>query len=115
MAYLFEDHYRYYCTQEVTKKCGLSLLTNSALVYEPKCWGMGVAGSQPMSTSVHNAHGAQTNFGDLTPYLTYDCTFLRACLEQKKISFIYLTLTLTSESVYGSQFFHGKLLQLLMS
>jgi hypothetical protein len=27
----------------------------------------------------------------------------------------YLTLTLTSESVYGSQFFHCKLLQVLMS
>jgi hypothetical protein len=27
----------------------------------------------------------------------------------------FLTLTLTSESVYGSQFFHCKLLQVLMS
>ncbi len=34
--------------------------------------GEGVAGSQPMSTAVHNARGAQINFGDLTPYLTYD-------------------------------------------
>jgi hypothetical protein len=33
--------------------------------------GGGVAGSQPMSTAVHNAHGAQTNLGDLSPYLTY--------------------------------------------
>jgi hypothetical protein len=33
---------------------------------------LGVAGShsQPMSTAVH-AHGAQINFGYLTPYLTY--------------------------------------------
>ncbi len=32
----------------------------------------GVAGSQPMSTAVHIMwHGAQINFGDLTPYLTY--------------------------------------------
>ncbi len=32
----------------------------------------GVAGSQPMSTAVHITwHGAQINFGDLTPYLTY--------------------------------------------
>ncbi len=30
--------------------------------------GKGVAGSQPMSTSVHRA---QINYGDLTPYLTY--------------------------------------------
>jgi hypothetical protein len=37
--------------QGVTKRCRLSWLTNSALVYEPKCgrWGGG-AGSQPMST-----------------------------------------------------------------
>ncbi len=43
------------------------------LVYEPKCGGwVGVAGSQPMNTAVHITwHGAQINFGDLTPYLTY--------------------------------------------
>jgi hypothetical protein len=40
--------------QGVTKRCFLSLLTNSALVYESQCVGMGkVAGSQPMSTAVH--------------------------------------------------------------
>jgi hypothetical protein len=33
--------------------------------------GGGVARSQPMSTT---AYGAKINFGDLTPYLTYDCT-----------------------------------------
>jgi hypothetical protein len=39
----------------VTKRCRLSWLTNSALVYEPKCGGKGgVAGSQPMSTAVHS-------------------------------------------------------------
>ncbi len=38
----------------VTKRCRLSWLTNSTLVYEPKCGGRGgVAGSQPMSTAVH--------------------------------------------------------------
>jgi hypothetical protein len=31
----------------------ISWLTNSALVYEPKCGGAGVAGPQPMSTAVH--------------------------------------------------------------
>ncbi len=42
----------------------------ASLVYEPKCGG-GVAGSQPMRTAVHITwHGAQINFGDLTPYLT---------------------------------------------
>ncbi len=50
-----------------------SLLTNSALVYESKCGGMGgIAGSHPMSTAVHITwHGAQINFGDLPPYLSY--------------------------------------------
>jgi hypothetical protein len=34
----------------------LSWLTNSALVYEPKCWGLGeVAGSQTMSKAVHRS------------------------------------------------------------
>jgi hypothetical protein len=38
----------------VTKRCRLSWLTNSALVFEPKCGGRGgVAGSQPMSTAVN--------------------------------------------------------------
>jgi hypothetical protein len=40
--------------QGVTKRCRLSLLTNSALVYGSQCGGMGgLAGSQPMSTAVH--------------------------------------------------------------
>ncbi len=42
--------------QGVPKRCRLSWLANSALVYEPKCGGggvAGVAGSQPMSTAVH--------------------------------------------------------------
>jgi hypothetical protein len=37
--------------QRITKTCRLSQLTNSALVYEPKC-GRGVAGTQPMRTAV---------------------------------------------------------------
>jgi hypothetical protein len=57
--------------QGVAKRCRLSLLTNSAFVYEPKGGGRGgVAGSQPMST-VQLYTGAQINFGDLTPHLTY--------------------------------------------
>jgi hypothetical protein len=43
----------------VTKRCCLSWLPNCG-------GGGGVAGSHPSST-----HGAQINFGDLTPYLTY--------------------------------------------
>ncbi len=42
--------------QGVTNRCRLSWLTNSALVYKPKCGGMGVAGSQLMSTVVHMEH-----------------------------------------------------------
>ncbi len=57
----------------VTKRCRLSWLTNSALVYEPKCGGGGgVTGSQPMTTAMHITwHGAQINFGDNTQYFTY--------------------------------------------
>jgi hypothetical protein len=34
--------------------------------------GLGVAGSQPISTAVHITRpGAQVNFVDLPPYLTY--------------------------------------------
>ncbi len=42
--------------QGVTKRMCLSWLTNSTLVYEPKCGGRwGVAGSQPMSTAVNRS------------------------------------------------------------
>ncbi len=68
--------YNYTVNRGVTKICRLSWLTNSALEYEPKCGGGGrVAGSQPMSTAVHSAHGVQINFGDLTPYLTYGINY----------------------------------------
>jgi hypothetical protein len=56
--------------QGVTKRCRLSWLTNSALFMSQNVGGEGgVAWSQPMCTAVH--HGAQINFGDLTPSLTY--------------------------------------------
>jgi hypothetical protein len=39
--------------QGVTKRCRLSWLTNSALVYEPKCGAEGGGGgSQPISTAL---------------------------------------------------------------
>jgi hypothetical protein len=41
------------------------LMTNSALVYEPKCAG----GGGVVRYQLYK--GAQINFGDLTPYLTY--------------------------------------------
>jgi hypothetical protein len=63
-----------YLVQGVTKRCRLSWLTNSAPAYtSPNAGGWRVAGSQPMSKAVRIMwHGAQINFGDLTPYLTYD-------------------------------------------
>ncbi len=50
--------------QEVTKRCRISWLTNSALVYEPKCVGRGSCGG--VSQWVQLYTGAQINFGDLT-------------------------------------------------
>jgi hypothetical protein len=52
--------------QGVTKRCRLTWLTNSALVYDPKCGGGGSCGDTAYT-------GAQINFGDLTPYLTLCC------------------------------------------
>ncbi len=50
--------------------CRLCWLTSSALVYEPKCGGGGVAGG--VSAKEYScAHGAQIIFGDLTLYETY--------------------------------------------
>ncbi len=43
--------------KEVTKRCRLSLLTNSAFVYESQCGGLGggeVAGSHPVSSSEYS-------------------------------------------------------------
>ncbi len=59
-------------TQGVTRRCRLSLLTNSALVYRVQMRGEGgIAGSQPMSSAVHITwHGAQINFGDLSLDIT---------------------------------------------
>jgi hypothetical protein len=44
-------------------------MTNSALEYEPKCWGRG-GGCGVLVNEYSCARGAQINFGDLTPYLT---------------------------------------------
>ncbi len=52
----------------VTEICRLSWLTNSALVNEPKC---GVGSCEASANEYSCALGAQTSFGDLTPYLTY--------------------------------------------
>ncbi len=59
------------------KKMSSTLLTDSALVHEPKWGGGGGCGCVVSAIGLSQceyscAHGAQLNFGDLTPYLTYD-------------------------------------------
>ncbi len=58
-------------SQGVTKRRRLSWLTNINLAYEPKCGWRG--GGEGVSANEYSCtHGAQINFGDLTPYLTQD-------------------------------------------
>jgi hypothetical protein len=64
-------YFSYMYTEWVTKRCRLSWLTNSALLYKPKCGGW-IAGSQPMRTAEHME--LEQNFGDLTQYFTYEST-----------------------------------------
>ncbi len=69
--------FRLTINQGVTNSCHLSLLTNSALLYESRCermgWGGGGCGvsSNEYSCAAITWHGAKINFGDLPPYLTY--------------------------------------------
>jgi hypothetical protein len=50
-----------------------SILANPiALVNEPKCGGRGEVANEYSCTLVQYT-GAQINFGDLTPYLTFIC------------------------------------------
>jgi hypothetical protein len=58
------------CNQGVTKRCRLSLLTNSALVNESQ-WRGGGASANVYSYAHHWTWSP--NFGDLPPYLTYGC------------------------------------------
>ncbi len=53
------------CCQAVTKRCRLSWLTKSALVYEPKCGGREVFAGSQLCT------GTSKNLGDLAPYFTF--------------------------------------------
>jgi hypothetical protein len=57
-------------TRGVTKRCRLSSLPNSALLYEHKRVGRG---------GYSCTHGAQINFGDLAPYLTYADNIEKYC------------------------------------
>jgi hypothetical protein len=65
-----------YC-QGVTRRCRLSWLTNSALVYESKCGGMGgggeggcVASANEYSCARHVTWSPNKLFRDLSPFLT---------------------------------------------
>jgi hypothetical protein len=65
---LFTAHNLY--NQRVSKRCRPSLLTKSALVYEPKWGGGGVVEVAGLSQWVQLCTWSPKNFGDLTPYLT---------------------------------------------
>jgi hypothetical protein len=49
----------------------MSSLLGAALVYDPKCGGRGGENGRASANENSCTHGAQINFGDLTPYLTY--------------------------------------------
>jgi hypothetical protein len=64
---IFNGDVVFYFLQGVTKRCRLPWLTKSGLIYEPKC---GVEEGCGVSAKEYScAHGAQINFGDLTPIL----------------------------------------------
>jgi hypothetical protein len=67
------------CKKGVTKRCRLSLLTNSALLYEPKCGGRGGGNCGVSAIEYSCTQEPRINFGDLTLYLTYAC---KVCLFQ---------------------------------
>jgi hypothetical protein len=72
----------FYFTHGATKRCRLSWLTNSAHVYEPKFGGDGEF--QGLSQEVQLYTEAQINFGDVTPYLTYDFTVSSRCTNYRR-------------------------------
>jgi hypothetical protein len=79
--------------QGVTKRCRLSWLTNSTLLYEPKCVGGGGGGGCGVSAKEYScAHGAQINFRDLTPHL------------KKGLSSIFLYIIILTRHMYFMSF-----------
>ncbi len=58
-------------SQEVTKRWRLSLLTNSAFVYESQMRVIGGGGEVACLSQWVQLCTSQINFGDLPPYLTY--------------------------------------------
>jgi hypothetical protein len=63
--------YGFHCYLHVSgghkERLRLSWLTNSVLVYGPKCGGWG-GGCGVLANEYSRAHGAQINFGDINPY-----------------------------------------------
>jgi hypothetical protein len=62
----------------VTKRCCLSRLTNSALLYEPNYGGRGELWGLSQWAQLYT--GVQINLGCLTPYLTYWIHTARPCI-----------------------------------
>ncbi len=58
-------------TRGITKRCRLSWLTNSTLLYGPRWGGIGLGSCGVSAIEYRCTHGAQINFGDLTPYVIY--------------------------------------------
>ncbi len=79
----------YSWNQGVTRRCRLSTLTNRAPCNtSSNAGGRGIAGFQLMRIAVHTTwHGAQINFGDLNPYLTYGWSKLLCPLKNTLFSF----------------------------
>ncbi len=80
-------------SQVDTKRCRPSWLTNSARIYEPKCGGE-TGWLWGLSQRVQLYTGAQINFGDLTPYLTY--LYSRVNTGEKGYKYHYSIVSLLS-------------------
>jgi hypothetical protein len=64
------------------RRCRLFWLTNSVLVYEPKCGGRGRGELRGLSHWVQKYTEAQINFVDLTPDLTYEIQYTQVFIRQ---------------------------------
>jgi hypothetical protein len=71
--------------------------SNMALVYEPKCgggYGCGVSANE-----YRCAHGAQINFGDLTPYLTYNTCYETPASRRNALGLISFVFCFSPQSM----------------
>ncbi len=87
-----------------------SRLTNSALVYEPKCGGIGgggvrggmVAGGSSQLEQLYT--GAHINFVDLTPYLTYGINNLIGTYLRCNLVLLVQSKLVLVDVLYGGHF-----------